>query len=134
MTDIIAFQTKLDVPYDQAVELVTSALQEQGFGVLTQIDVKATLKQKLDQDFRPYVIMGACNPPLAHRALQADPAVGVMLPCNVTVEQDGQGALVSIANPEMMLSAGQMAENPQLREVAAEARARLENVQASLAG
>ena len=134
MTDIIAFQTKLDVPYDQAIELVTSALQEQGFGVLTQIDVKATLKQKLDQDFRPYVIMGACNPPLAHRALQADPAVGVMLPCNVTVEQDGQGALVSIANPEMMLSAGQMAENPQLREVAAEARARLENVQASLAG
>jgi uncharacterized protein (DUF302 family) len=134
MTDMIAFQTKLDVPYDEAVELVTSALKEQGFGVLTQIDVKATLKQKLDQDFRPYVIMGACNPPLAHRALQADPAVGVMLPCNVTVEQDGQGALVSIANPEMMLSAGQMAENPQIREVAAEARARLESVQASLAG
>ncbi len=134
MTEMIAFKTKLDVPYDQAVELVTSALKEQGFGILTQIDVKATLKQKLDQDFRPYVILGACNPPLAHRALQADPAVGVMLPCNVTVEQDGQGALVSIANPEMMLSVGQMAENPQLREVAAEARARLESVQASLAG
>ena len=132
MTETIAFQAKLDVPYEQAVEMVTSALKEEGFGVLTQIDVKATLKEKLDQDFRPYVILGACNPPLAHRALQADPTVGVMLPCNVTVEQADAGALVSIANPELMSSAGRMAEDPQLQEVATEARARLERVLAAL--
>lgn len=134
MTQTIAFQVRLKVPYDQAVELVTSALKEQGFGVLTQIDVQATLKEKLNQDFRPYVILGACNPPLAYRALQTDPAVGVLLPCNVTVEQDGQGALVSIANPEMMLGAGQLSNDPQLMEVAAEARARLERVQTTLIG
>lgn len=132
MTQMIAFQARLELPYEQAVERVTSALKEQGFGVLTQIDVQATLKEKLNQDFRPYVILGACNPPLAHRALQADPTVGVMLPCNVTVEQVGSGALVSIANPEMMLSAGHLADDPQLMEVAADARARLERVQATL--
>lgn len=132
MTDIIAFQTKLDLPYEQAIEQVTAALKAEGFGVLTRIDVKATLKEKLDQDFRPYVILGACNPPLAHRALQADPTVGVMLPCNVTVEQDGDGTLVSIANPEMMLGAGQLANNHELQQVAADARTRLERVQSSL--
>jgi uncharacterized protein (DUF302 family) len=132
MTDTIAFQTKLDLPYEQAIEQVTSALKAEGFGVLTRIDVKATLKEKLDQDFRPYVILGACNPPLAHRALQANPTVGVMLPCNVTVEQDGEGSLVSIANPDMMLSAGQLADNAELKQIATEARARLERVQTAL--
>lgn len=134
MTDTLAFQTKLDLPYDQAIELVTSALKAEGFGVLTRIDVKATLKEKLDQEFRPYVILGACNPPLAFRALAADPVVGVMLPCNVTVEQDGQGSLISIANPTMLLSAGQLADKAELKQVAAEARARLERVQAALTG
>jgi uncharacterized protein (DUF302 family) len=132
MTDTIAFQTQLDLPYEQAVEKVTSALKAEGFGVLTRIDVKATLKEKLDQDFRPYVILGACNPPLAHRALQADPVVGVMLPCNVTVEESDGGALISIANPETMLSAGHLAEIDELKQVSAEARARLERVRAAL--
>ncbi|MGD8603570.1 MAG: DUF302 domain-containing protein [Anaerolineales bacterium] len=132
MTDTIAFQTQLDLPYEQAIEKVTSALKAEGFGVLTRIDVKATLKEKLDQDFRPYVILGACNPPLAHRALQADPVVGVMLPCNVTVEESDGGALISIANPETMLSAGHLAEIDELKQVSAEARARLERVRAAL--
>lgn len=134
MTESIAFRAELNLPFERAVERVTAALKTEGFGVLTYIDVKATLKEKLNEDFRPYVILGACNPPLAHRALQAQPAVGVMLPCNVTVEQQGQGARVSLANPEMMLTVGQLADEPELKAVASEARARLERVQEALAG
>ncbi len=109
--------------YDRAVEQVTAALKEQGFGVLTEIDVKATLKKKLDVDFRRYVILGACNPPLAHRALSSEPEVGLLLPCNVIVyENDDQTTTVSAMNP---MAAMGFIGNPALAEVAAAATAKL---------
>jgi uncharacterized protein (DUF302 family) len=133
MTEEIGFEVHLDSPYDEALEKVVAALRAEGFGVLTRIDVRATLKEKLGEDFRPYVILGACNPPLAHRALSTESVVGLMLPCNVTVEADPQGgALARIANPEMMMQVGALKDNHTLREVAAEARTRLERVANSL--
>lgn len=119
------FSTRLKVSFEQAVPLVTGALQDEGFGVLTEIDVKATLKQKLDAEFRRYVILGACNPPLARRALETDLDVGLLLPCNVVVYEDGPGAVVSIADPVAMLD---VIRNPALRPVAEEAKARLTKV------
>jgi len=133
MPEEIGFEVHLDSPYEEAVEKVVAALKAEGFGVLTRIDVKATLKEKLGEDFRPYVILGACNPPLAHRALSTEGVVGLMLPCNVTVEADPQGgSLARIANPEMMMRVGALEGNPTLGEVAAEARARLERVAGAL--
>ena len=124
-------RTHLDVPYESAVERVTAALKAEGFGVLTTIDVKATLKQKLDVDFRRYVILGACNPPLAHRALSTELEIGLLLPCNVIVyeDQDGAGSVVSIVDPHAMLGTG---INPALAPVADEAAARLRRVLAAL--
>jgi len=96
----LGITTVLAVDYDQAVQQTLAALKEQGFGVLTEIDVKATLTTKLDVDFRRYVILGACNPPLAHQALSTDPSVGLMLPCNVVVYDNGDGTTtVSALNP-----------------------------------
>ena len=133
MTQELGFEVHLDLPYDAALDKVIAALKSEGFGVLTRIDVQATLKEKLGEDFRPYAILGACNPPLAHRALQTDPVVGLMLPCNVTVEADpAGGSLVRIANPEMMLSVGTLEKNDVLREVASTARAKLERVAEAL--
>jgi uncharacterized protein (DUF302 family) len=133
MTKDLGFEVRLELPYEAAVEKVTAALKVEGFGVLTRIDVKATLKEKLDQEFRPYAILGACNPPLAHRALSTDSWVGLMLPCNVTVEAEGQDrAVVRIANPEMIMQAGGLEGNETLRGVAAEARERLERVAGAL--
>ena len=123
-----AFEVLLDEGYDEAVDRVTAALKDEGFGVITRIDVKATIKDRLGEDFRPYVILGACNPPLAHRALLSEPTVGVMLPCNVTVEQCGTGSRVLIANPVSMMSVADLFENPALRAVADEAAARLRRV------
>jgi uncharacterized protein (DUF302 family) len=121
----IGFQVRLNVSYDEAVQRATAALKEEGFGVLTTIDVKETLKQKLNADFRRYVILGACNPSLAHRALNADLDVGLLLPCNVIVyEQDG-GAVVSLVDPQVML--GVMA-NPAVEPIANEAREKLQRV------
>jgi uncharacterized protein (DUF302 family) len=117
-----ALRAKLAEPYEAAVEKITAALKEEGFGVLTEIDVQATLKNKLDVDFRRYVILGACNPPLAHRALQADLDVGLLLPCNVIIFEEGTGSAVSIIDPIVMLAA---AARPELEPVASEARARL---------
>lgn len=133
MSKEIGFEVKIDQPYETAVEKVITALKAEGFGVLTRIDVHTTLKEKLGEDFRPYVILGACNPPLAHRALSEDAVVGLMLPCNVTVEAtpDG-GSLARIANPEIMMMVGALQENEVLTEVAGEARSRLERVAASL--
>lgn len=133
MSKEIGFEVKLDQPFEAAVEKVITALKAEGFGVLTRIDVHTTLKEKLGEEFRPYVILGACNPPLAHRALSEDAVVGLMLPCNVTVEatSDG-GALARIANPEIMMMVGALQENEALTEVAGEARSRLERVAASL--
>ncbi len=126
----IGMQVNLDVPYDAAVEKVTAALKEEGFGVLTEIDVKATLKMKLDVDFKRYVILGACNPPLAYQALQNEPDIGLLLPCNVIVYETDSGSLVNIIDPLSMLG---FVKNPALDPVAEEARVRLERVAAALA-
>ena len=135
MTEPIGFDIPLELPYDRAIEAVAAALKAEGFGILTRIDVRATLREKLDREFRPYVILGACNPQLAHRALERDARVGMLLPCNVTVEDAvGGGALVRIVNPVVMLDAGELAGDPILGEVAREARARLERVASALKG
>ncbi len=126
-----AYRTKLDIPYEQAVEQVTAALKDEGFGVLTEIDVKATLKKKLDADFRKYVILGACNPPLAHQALKAELEIGLLLPCNVIVYEEDGGSVVSIMDPISMLG---VVEKPELDPVAGEARTRLQRVMAALGG
>lgn len=116
----------VEVPFDQARERVIAALAEEGFGILTEIDVQATLKKKLDVDFRPYRILGACNPQLAYQVLRDEAAAGALLPCNVVVEADGErGTLVRIAKPEMMFAPVQ---RPDLEAVAAEADARLQRV------
>jgi len=129
MNGEIGFEAKLESTYDEAIEKVIAALKTEGFGVLTRIDVKATFKEKLGVEFRHYAILGACNPPLAHRSLSSDPVVGLMLPCNVTVEETLSGSsIVRIANPEMMMTAGDLQKNPDLTEVAKEARNRLERV------
>jgi uncharacterized protein (DUF302 family) len=126
MTEAIGFEISLKQPYEQAIEDVTSALKAEGFGILTKIDVKATIKEKLNKDFRPYVILGACNPPLAHRALSHNAEVGLMLPCNVTVEaKETGGALVRVANPRTYMEVGKFHEDSELRNIADEAHAKL---------
>jgi uncharacterized protein (DUF302 family) len=110
------------VPYERAVAAVRDALAAQGFGVLTEIDVQATLKKKLEVDIDPYVILGACNPQLAHRALAAEPGIGLLLPCNVVVTAAGAGSVVSIADPRAML---QVVGHTGLEPVVEEARSRL---------
>jgi uncharacterized protein (DUF302 family) len=120
------FSKRLDVPFDQAVGRVTEALQREGFGVLTDIDVKATLKAKLGEEFRPYRILGACNPKLAHRALQLEDKIGTMLPCNVIVQQHADGTVeVSAVDP---VASMQAIGNPGLAEVAKEVQASLKRV------
>ena len=120
------FSKRLDVPFDQAVSRVTEALKREGFGLLTDIDVSATLKAKLGEDFRPYRILGACNPQLAHRALQLEDKIGTMLPCNVIVQQHAVGAVeVSAVDP---VASMQAIENPGLAEVAKEVQAKLKKV------
>ena len=117
----------LNAGFDQAVERATAALKVEGFGVLTSIDVKATLKQKLDVDFRRYTILGACNPPLAHRGLTAELELGLLLPCNVIVYEDGPGrSVVSAMAPVAAL--GVVGDNPDLAKVAREADERLRRV------
>lgn len=133
MTENLSLTVILRSDFDSALERVVAALKAQGFGVLTRIDVRATMKEKLGIDFRPYVILGACNPPLAHRALTSDPAIGIMLPCNVTLEQvEEDEVIVSLVNPAAMLTAGRFGESEELLSVAEEARTRIQNVVAQL--
>jgi uncharacterized protein (DUF302 family) len=122
----LGFKVQLQGDFDEVEARVRQALMAQGFGILTEIDVQDTLKKKLDVDFRPYKILGACNPPLAHRALMLVPDVGLMLPCNVTLSQ-GEGDMieVSIIDPIIMLSIGEL---PELQPVADEADGRLQQV------
>jgi uncharacterized protein (DUF302 family) len=127
----LALRVRLDAPYEEAMERVTVALKAEGFGVLTEIDVKATMKKKLDAEFRKYAILGACNPPLAHRALITELEIGLLLPCNVIVYEEDGGSVVSIVDPISMLG---VVDSPALKPVADEARARLERVAKALEG
>ena len=128
----MAFEVTLNSPYNESLERVVDELKEEGFGVLTRIDVRATFKEKLDVDFRNYSILGACNPPLAHKALSSRPDAGLMLPCNVIVEEIENGTLVRIVDPVAMMQAGDLDGDPVLKEVGGEAEARLKRVAEAL--
>lgn len=113
------------INFEAAIEKVTEELKKEGFGVLTTIDVKDTLKKKLDVDFKKYTILGACNPPVAHKALQMEEELGLLLPCNVIVYEKDNATQVSIFDPMVMTS---IVENPEMKSVASEIRDRLERV------
>jgi uncharacterized protein (DUF302 family) len=123
------FKKQLGVPYEEAISKVTAALKEEGFGVLTEIDVKSTLKTKLDLDFRKYVILGACNPTMAHKALSTELDIGLLLPCNVIVYEDGKSSVVSAIDP---LSAMSIVDNPELKDIADTVASKLKKVVDSL--
>ena len=126
------FSTTLDAPFNTVVDRVTEALKKEGFGVLTDIDVKATLKAKLNVDRKPYRILGACNPPLAHRAIEADPDIGLLLPCNVVVREEDNGKIwVGFMDPDAVLK---LVEKPGVQALAKEVRGKLEKVRDSLKG
>lgn len=126
----LGLNVRLQTPFDTALAQTIEALKAEGFGVLTEIDVKATMKAKLDVDFRPYRILGACNPHLAHRALSAVPAIGLMLPCNITVAELEDGSIeVAAVNPLAMMG---VLPHPELEQVAAEAHDKLKRVINSL--
>lgn len=128
--DGLGVYVQTNLPCSEAKERVQAALKEEGFGILTQIDVQATLKEKIGADIPPYTILGACNPKLAHRSLQAEPRVGLMLPCNVVVEEQPGGAKISALDPGAMMG---VFDNPALEAVAAEARERIVRALATLA-
>ncbi len=120
------FAKTLEAPFEEVIDKVTDALQQKGFGILTEIDVKETLKKKLDVDFRPYRILGACNPPMAHKALQVEDKIGTMLPCNVIVQDLGGGKIeVAAVDPAASMMA---VKNAELENIAGEVRAMLEAV------
>ncbi len=121
----VGIRVKVPLSYAEAVEKTIAALKTEGFGVLTTIDVKQTMKEKLGEEYRPYVILGACNPPLAHRALSAAPEVGLLLPCNVVVYEEEGGCVVSAMDPT---AAMQLVSHPELEAVAKDVRAKLERV------
>ena len=123
------YSRKIKLPFEKAIDVVTKALKEEGFGVLTQIDVKATLKKKLDVDFRNYIILGACNPPFAYKALQAEDKVGAMLPCNVVIQESETGVEIAAVDP---VASMQAIDNSQLVEIANEIQQRLHRVVDSL--
>ena len=119
------FNKTLNVNFDEAIEKVTAELQKEGFGILTEIDVRATLKNKLDVDFHPYKILGACNPQFAYQALQAEDKIGTMLPCNVIVHDTGSGVEIAAVDPMASMMA---VDNPKLADVADQVQALLKKV------
>lgn len=126
----LGLQTQLNTDLEAAQAIVAEALKAEGFGILTEIDVKATLKKKIDVDFHPYKILGACNPKLAHQALVIAPEIGMLLPCNVVIAENEAGKTdVSLINPLVMMG---VIENPALEPIAQDAQERLERVLAAL--
>lgn len=124
------FGKVVDFSFAQSIDRVTHALQEEGFGILSDIDVAAALKKKLNKDIPPYRILGACNPPLADRAIAAEPSIGLLLPCNVVVREDGTGAVhVEFMNTDAVL---QLVDKPDIAELASDVRQRLERVMAAV--
>jgi len=119
------FSKSIDLPFSDAIDKVTEELKKEGFGVLTTIDVKETLKKKIDVDFKNYTILGACNPPLAHRALQTEEEIGLLLPCNVIVYEKDNKSVVSVFDPSLM---SKVVENDNLTPVAEEVREKLQRV------
>ncbi|WP_457603652.1 DUF302 domain-containing protein, partial [Legionella pneumophila] len=120
------FGKKILYSFDDAIKKVTEELQKEGFGVLTNIDVSATLKKKLNQDMPPYQILGACNPQFAHQALEKEPSIGLLLPCNVVVRQDNTGNVyIEFMDPKAVL---ELVDNPEINHIASEVRKRLERV------
>ena len=133
MRTLLGMEVKLDVPFDVALARTREALQTEGFGVLTEVDLQAAFKEKLGRAFRPYVILGACNPPLAHTAVSADPEVGLLLPCNVTVEADSDGgSVVRLVDPERLLTTAALDGSAIVGGVAKDAGERLRRVAGAL--
>jgi uncharacterized protein (DUF302 family) len=126
-----AFRTRLEVPYEEALKLLEVALKTEGFGILTSVDMRATLKEKLNAEFRKYSILGVCNPPLAQRALASDLEAGLVLPCTIVVYEDDGTARVSIADPMAVV---ELLGNPALQPIAEQAQAKLNRVAEALAG
>jgi uncharacterized protein (DUF302 family) len=123
----------MPLAFDDAIARTREELKAEGFGVLTEIDLQAAFKEKLGKDFRRYTILGACNPPLAFAAVSADPRIGLLLPCNVTVEEEGAGStIVRLVDPQSMLSAAPGGLSPALETVAADAQQRIERVTTAL--
>ena len=133
MPQNLGFEVELPLAFSDAVGRVKDALKQEGFGILTEIDLRAAFHEKLGREFRPYVILGACNPPLAFSAISADPAVGLLLPCNVTVEAIGeQRTIVRLTNPEALLATAALGNSPELAGVARDARERMSRVTGTL--
>jgi uncharacterized protein (DUF302 family) len=131
----LGFEVELAMGFERAVQRVKDALKQEGFGVLTEIDLKAAFHEKLGKEFRPYVILGACNPPLAFAAVSKDPSVGLLLPCNVTVEAASDlRTIVRLTDPAVLLGGVAASLGPQLAEVATDARARMLRAAAALQG
>ncbi len=133
MGNELGFEVELPMAFEDAIPVVKDALKQEGFGVLTEIDLRAAFQEKLGLEFRPYVILGACNPPLAFSAISADPSVGLLLPCNVTVEAASETtAVVRIVDPIRLLGASTMAEVPEFASIASDAHGRLMRVAEAL--
>ena len=132
MSKDLGFEVLVSASRDDAIDRVTEALKVEGFSILTRIDIDQAFREKLGTEFRPYTILGACNPQLAHAALTSVPEIGLMLPCNVTVEATDDGSLVRIINPPMMMQTEELGADDALGDVADEATGRLQRVADSL--
>jgi uncharacterized protein (DUF302 family) len=128
----ISYNATLTAGFDDAIEQVTAALKVEGFGIISRIDMHTTFKEKINKEIPPHTILGACNPILAHKAVTAMKEASLMLPCNVTVQQEGEKVVVRIVNPEVMMSSSGLDENVSVKEVGTEANNRLKRVAESL--